>query len=85
MPAKRRTTKHPQHRITDDAIAAYVAGDFVGLHSALSWHRGNGRRFLTIFTRSASMTARRPLMMRPAYGATLGLSPKTCSASSWPP
>ena len=35
MPVKRRGAKARPHRITPDAIAAFLAADFVALHRAL--------------------------------------------------
>jgi hypothetical protein len=35
MPVKRRTAKTRDHRITDEAIAAFKAADWMGLHRAL--------------------------------------------------
>jgi len=35
MPIKRRESKHRMHRITPEAIAAFEAGDYHGLHNAL--------------------------------------------------
>ena len=35
MPIKRRNAKARAHRVTPDAIEAYVAGDYMRLHRAL--------------------------------------------------
>ena len=35
MPVKRRLRKARKHRITPEAIAAFEAGDYLGLHRAL--------------------------------------------------
>ena len=35
MPVKKRTAKGRLHRITSEAVAAYIARDFTGLHRAL--------------------------------------------------
>ena len=35
MPIKRRVPKNRDHRITDEAVRAFLAGDFHGLHQAL--------------------------------------------------
>jgi hypothetical protein len=42
MPIKRRTSKAMKHRITPDAIEAFIAGDYLALHLALGlapWER----------------------------------------------
>ena len=41
MPVKRRNSKTRQHRITDEAVEAFQAGDYIALHRALGlppWH-----------------------------------------------
>jgi hypothetical protein len=38
MPVKRRLHKGRPHRITEDAIAAWRAGDYLWLHRALGLH-----------------------------------------------
>ena len=35
MPTKRRLSKQRAHRITAEAVEAFRAGDFIGLHRAL--------------------------------------------------
>ena len=35
MPIKRRVSKTLRHRITPDAIEAFIAGDYMALHRAL--------------------------------------------------
>ena len=35
MPIKKRSAKSKPHRITPEAIAAFVAGDYIALHRAL--------------------------------------------------
>ena len=35
MPIKRRSSKAMKHRITPDAIEAFIAGDYLALHRAL--------------------------------------------------